>query len=62
MTPKEILDMVLLGEQAVGPILELVTKLKAQSGLSDADLLNLAEQQDAATRARVAAFLARVNA
>jgi hypothetical protein len=61
MTPKQILDLVLLGEQAVGPILELVLKLKSQSGLSDSDLLDLAEKEDGATRERVAIFLARVN-
>lgn len=61
MTPKAILDAILLGEQAIGPLLNLVASLKSQSGLSDADLLALAEKEDAATRDLVVAFLARIN-
>lgn len=62
MNPLTILQLILLAEQGVTPLLNFIAQLKAQAGISDADLLSLAEQTDAATRAKVEAFLAKLPA
>jgi predicted NBD/HSP70 family sugar kinase len=61
MNAQEIIQLIILGEQAIGPIVEMIAKLKLQSGLSDEQLLAEAEKGDQQVRDAVAAHLARVS-
>jgi hypothetical protein len=61
MNAQEIIQLIILGEQAIGPILQLIVKLRASSGLSDEQLLEEASKQNQEVRDAVAAHLARLN-
>ena len=49
--------IITLALQGLNASLALIAELKAQSGMTDDQLLALAESQDKATRDKIAAFL-----
>ncbi|HWQ96727.1 MAG TPA: hypothetical protein VN538_01345 [Clostridia bacterium] len=61
MNEQQILALIALGMDLAERIAKLVAELRAQKGITDEQLREYVATKDAETRAKVEAFLARVE-